>query len=51
MAYQIRDGKTGEMRPKVYRSKATARRIADRLDLEYGAVRYSVKETPSPKEA
>lgn len=51
MAYQIKDGQTGEMRPKVYSTRRAARKVADRLDNEYGAVRYSVKETPTPKEA
>lgn len=41
--YQVVDGKSGAV-VGVYRCKVRARRRRDRLDLEYGAVRYRVRE-------
>lgn len=43
--YKIIDGKTGEQIGKdyTYAQRNRARNRADKLDLEYGAYRYSVK--------
>lgn len=40
--YQIIDSKTGKVLG-TYQTLKTARRIADRKDLEYGAIRYIIK--------
>lgn len=45
MHYEIRDNKTGTIIAR-YKNKVTARRLADRKDLEYGAVRYIVVPVP-----
>lgn len=40
--YKIVDTQTGRDTGKRYQNRKLARRVADKLDLEYGAVRYSV---------
>lgn len=42
MTYQVIDIRTKQV-VKTYADRKTARRAADRLDLQYGAVRYIVK--------
>lgn len=41
--YKVIDRQTGLQVGKDYTSKARARSRADKLDLEYGAYRYSVR--------
>ena len=43
MSYQVIDNKTSEV-VGTYKTRKLARRRADKLDLEYGAIRYSVRE-------
>jgi len=40
--YKIIDIKTGQPLKRLYKTLKTAHRAADRLDLEYGAIRYRV---------
>lgn len=42
--FQVIDRVTGVYCGKVLKSRKSARRKADRLDLEYGAIRYGVLE-------
>lgn len=46
MKYQIIDTKTGQAVGKPRNTRAAAQRRADRLDTEYGAVRYVVRTIP-----
>lgn len=43
MHYVVIDLQTGAT-VGIYRTRARARRVADRMDLAYGAIRYSVRE-------
>ena len=42
MSYQVIDTKTGDVMG-IYSSRKRASRKADKLDLEYGAIRYAVR--------
>lgn len=44
-AYRVVDSRTGDTIGRPYTTRTRARRAADRLDLQYGAVRYFVRET------
>lgn len=40
--YQIKDSQTGRILPRVYATSREAYRAADRMDRQYGAVRFVV---------
>jgi hypothetical protein len=42
--YEVVDRMTGRVVSRPYTDRNRARRRADRLDLEYGAIRYYVRE-------
>lgn len=44
MKYQVIDRKTGQNVGKPYSNKKRAKSRAEKLDLDYGAYRYGVKE-------
>lgn len=46
MNYRILDTHTGLWLKRTYKMRVSAERTADRLDLEYGAVRYAVRFIP-----
>jgi hypothetical protein len=48
--YQIIDGQTGEQ-VKVCKTLRSASRACDKLDNDYGAVRYSFRRIETPKQA
>lgn len=41
--YEVFDKVTGEVKGR-RKTRRSARKLADRLDLEYGAIRYGVRE-------
>jgi hypothetical protein len=42
--YKLLDTKTGKQLPRLYKMLKTASRAANKLDMEYGAIRYSVAQ-------
>lgn len=46
--YQVIDGKTQKVVSGPYISRVRASRRANKLDLEYGAIRYHVRQLPEP---